>query len=108
MADQITPTTEWQGKAEGLLVQLRAMLTQAGETNEFFEANDILPAILFSLQADPTGAGLVEGTTYTAARAVALMALMGDIETFLTGDLTAITGLPVPAMSRRVTIRRTK
>lgn len=107
MASLTQPTTEWQDKADSLLTQLRAMLTQAGEVNEFFAANDILPVITASLQADPTGAGIVKGTTYTAGRAVALMALMADIETFLGGNLTPIPGLPVPEMSRRVCVRRT-
>lgn len=102
------PTTEWQEKAESLLARLRAMLTEANEINEFFAANDVLAAITASLGEDQTGAGIVEGTTYTAARAVALMALMADIEAFLAGDLTPIQGLPVPEISRRVAIRRTK
>lgn len=107
MASLTQPTTEWQSKADGLLTQLRVMLTQAGEVNEFFAANDILPMIVASLQADPTGAGIVEGTTYTAVRAVSLMALMADIEAFLAGNLTPIEGLPIPPISRRVAVRRT-
>ena len=103
-----TPVSEWKGKAEVLLDQLRNMLTGATEVNEFFAANDIMPVILASLAADPTGAGIVDGTTYTALRAVSLMALMADVQTFIDGNLTPITGLPVPEQSRRVTVRRTK